>query len=352
MLRSRPTRRFAARMRGAASAAVLTGAVFASATALAETLIIKSEPPGASIFLDDEPTPRARTPCALTDVARGAHKVRATLPGYRDKVRMVFVIPSKAKTVEFRFATDEEKSSEPTSEPAPPPAPRPKPVFKRPSAKPKTPRSVEVSCPFCRGGGLIKEVGCVTCRATGYVKGEQCGKCSGSGRGAYSCPYCKGKGELAAGGRQGACRPCAGKGSPPCGGCAGKGSIPRPNPEAAGSPTTECVACGGEGCLQKAKCIVCAGRGQIRVGNRQEVAGAGGGGGGGNRDRNNENRVRWVNCRFCDGKGECAPVCRRCFGRGYVGSGKRLRACNFCWGTGRAWIPCRACGGRGWVRGK
>lgn len=346
-------RRFAgSSSRDTLPAALLAAAVLAGATARAETLIIRSEPPGAHVFLDDEVKSRARTPCALTAVARGAHKIRLTLPGYEDKVRVVFLSAGKPKTVDFQFEETESPAPEPparTPPPRPQPAPRQKTGFKPRRETDGPPRAVEVTCPLCEGGGLIKRIGCAVCRGVGYVHIRECKKCGTTGRVDYTCPPCKGKGQLAAGDRQGACAKCRGKGHLACGACRGTGSITRPNPEAAGFPTGSCAACDGKGFVPKAKCIVCAGTGQIRIGLTdlgmdltQAQA----------RRRNWQDNTRMVTCVTCDGKGEGPPVCRRCYGRGFTGSGKRLRPCSSCWGTGRAWVPCRPCGGRGWLRSK
>ncbi len=55
---------------------------------------IKSTPPGAEVYLDDEDMPRGTTPCIIQDVPRGRHVVRVRLFGYAEATSEVDVRPN------------------------------------------------------------------------------------------------------------------------------------------------------------------------------------------------------------------------------------------------------------------
>lgn len=213
-------------------------------------------------------------------------------------------------------------------------------------APPSIPKTIEVDCPACGGSGLIKEMGCPACEADGIdTQSNTCDTCHGSGRIGYSCPACKGEGKFTVGGKEVLCKACLGKGYPICTICKGKGKISKPNPEAAGTPTKPCEACGGTGFEQHAKCAACSGKGKLFF----QVPRPGGGGAA----RPGRNQPRpppvTVNCPFCGGDGEGPPLCPQCRGKGYVGSTKNASPCPACAGTGKLFTPCSVCGGRGFL---
>jgi len=335
---------------GAVLGGFVVTALFMAADARAEggRLTVKSTPPGASVYLDDDMAPRGVTPLELTGISAGLHKIRVSLAKHDDQKRGFYLAANGKRAFDFTLQPSEGEAPEtdvPGLEPEPEPEPeKKKPAFKK---KEKVPRTIDVECPVCKGSGLLETIGCSYCQGTGYSGSGQCNKCSGSRRVDYPCPYCKGEGTLVVGGAERECPKCKGKGNLPCPLCKGSGTIKRPNPAAASYPTTDCPRCDGTSFLKEAKCVFCGSSGKIWIG----MANSGGGGRGANRDWGDNVREQ-VSCPYCNGDGKGPPLCRRCQGRGYKGSGENARPCPHCYGTGLSFAPCPACRGRGYVRSK
>jgi DnaJ-class molecular chaperone len=298
-------------------------------------LRVTSDPAGASVFLDDERTPRGKTPVVLKGVPRGRHTVRVTLDGYADEVKEVTAVPGRLNSVAFKLVAASDASRPGGGEQGPAGERR-----AEEAEGPEIPRTIEVTCPACGGTGLTKETGCLACKAVGYIGLAPCRDCGGTGRAEYKCPACGGEGKITHRGKEYECPQCGGKGYPPCGACRGKGTITRPNPEAAGRPTQTCPICEGSGFECHAKCERCNGTGNYRISEPDRDR----------RSRDRDARIsETIPCPFCDGKGEGRPICRRCQGRGIVGPDRAPYPCPACYGTGHVFQPCRACGGRGWI---
>ena len=335
------------RMR-AALGGVVAAALFIAADARAENgrLIVKSTPPGASVYLDEDAEPRGVTPLELAGVSPGLHKIRISLAKHDDQKRGFYLVANGERALDFTLQPSEGEApgtNVPGLELVPGPEPKPGPEKKKPAfeKKEKVPKTIDVECPACKGSCLLETIGCSYCRGTGYAGGGQCEKCNGSSRVDYPCPYCKGKGKLVVGGKERECPKCRGKGHLPCPLCKGSGTIKRPNPAAASYPTKPCPRCDGTGFLKEAKCLFCGGGGKIRV-----IISTSGGTGWGDGIREE------VSCPYCNGTGKGPPLCRRCQGRGYKGSREKARPCPHCFGTGLSFVPCPACRGRGYVRSR
>jgi hypothetical protein len=328
------------------------GGVFA-ATCLAGTdaraeggrLVVKSSPAGASVYLDAESEPRGVTPLELSGVATGLHKIRVTLAGHIDQKRGFYLTAGGERKFDFTLEADEVDTPElvaPQDEPRLEPKPEPKkkkPVFKK---KVKVPRTIDVDCPYCKGSKVLKEMGCSRCKGSGYIGADQCDTCGGSRRVEFGCPYCKGEGVIVVRGKERDCKKCKGEGNLPCPPCRGSGQIQRINPETAKYPITDCRYCDATGFAKEAKCTFCGGDGNIQIGVANIVRRAGRGRfvGGGTREK--------VSCPYCAGEGKGAPLCSRCQGRAYQGSGP----CVGCYGTGLSFIQCGGCRGRAFVRAR
>jgi hypothetical protein len=291
-------------------------------------LIVTSNPPGATVFVDGRET--GLTP-ATVDLATGPHEVRITLAGHHDETRAVRIAPgSNSLTVDLLA---EAATPAPAAAPAPVSAPAP-----------EIPKTIDVDCPGCKGTGIIKQIGCTTCHGDGHVMATSCSKCGGALRIDFPCPYCQGRGVLTAGGRSAECRFGDGKGYLPCMGCKGTGKIQRPNPEAAGYATESCPTCTGSGYVeQEVQCRKCGGRGVMvsAVGSQYWSPGTGG-----------VRTTRTFSCPWCGGDGKGPPLCGACHGKGYVGGDRQPRPCPRCLATGREFVRCPSCGGRGWVRAR
>jgi len=197
---------------------------------------------------------------------------------------------------------------------------------KKKAREERTPRVVDVPCPCCRGAGAIKEIGCSTCECDGYNGILNCADCDGEGRREHQCPACRGKSAVTHGSRTSRCARCL------CPMCKGRGKVKRPNPKAARTPTGVCVGCSGGGYEQHEKCVWCVGTGFTTATTRPGY---------------------YINitCWVCKGDKVCAPICRKCNGKGYRGpSGplRRIALCIRCAGTGHLFELCTTCGGRGW----
>ena len=69
----------------AALGVALAAVVGAEARGAGGTVVVKSDPPGASVYLDDETKPRGVTPLEIKRVPSGLHKVRVMLAGFPEK---------------------------------------------------------------------------------------------------------------------------------------------------------------------------------------------------------------------------------------------------------------------------
>ena len=340
--------------RFAALGGVLAAACLAGADARAEggKVTVKSSPPGAGVYLDNEEGPRGVTPLDIVGIATGLHKVRVSLAGYAVQRRGFYLAPGGERVFSFSLKAagdDEPRPVAPRREPRPAPAPEEKkPIFEK--EEEAVPKTIDVDCPVCRGSKVMDKMGCTTCKGTGYLDVNQCSKCSGSRRVDYPCPYCRGEGRFVAGGKERECPKCKGEGHLPCPACKGAGTIKRANPEAARYPTADCPYCKATGFLPEAKCTFCGGDGEMWIGRSDAGSNQGGGVFGGTRG-GFSNRQK-VPCPYCNGEGKGAPLCRRCQGRAFQGSGKTARPCSACYGTGLSFIPCPACRGRAYVRSK
>lgn len=334
----------------AALAGILAGACLAGADARAAggKVIVGSDPPGASVYVDSEAEPRGVTPLDLTKMATGLHKVRVSLAGYVEQKRGFYLAPGGEREFDFTLRAvgeDAPKPVAPRREPKPEPEPKEdRPVFKK---EEKTPKTIDVECPVCRGSKVMDKMGCITCGGTGYAGIDQCKKCGGSRRVDYPCPYCGGEGKLILGGKERECPKCKGEGNLPCPACRGSGTIKRANPEAAKYPIVECRYCNATGFLLEAKCTFCGGDGEMWIGRSDISTTQGGGAFGGSSGTRQK-----VSCPYCNGEGKGAPLCRRCRGRAFQGSGKTARPCTTCYGTGLSFIPCPACRGKAYVRSR
>jgi DnaJ-class molecular chaperone len=323
---------------------VLAAVCLACTDARAEggRLIVKSEPAGASVYLDAEDESRGVTPLALTDVATGLHKVRVTLTGYSGQRRGFYLTAGGERGFDFTLEANEEatpKPAIPEGIPEVEPAPEPKETKPTVVKKEKVSKTIDVDCPYCKGSKILKEMGCPSCKGTGYTSGgwRECNNCEGSRRVDFDCPYCKGKGVRVVSGRERDCKRCKGEGNLPCPPCKGLGTVKRANPEYARYPTTDCPQCDATGYVSDAKCSPCSGSG------KRPRAGGGKKGGkkGGKRT-----------CAFCKGEGKAPPVCTRCKGRAYQGSVNAAQPCVGCYGTGLAFSKCPPCQGRAFVRSR
>lgn len=318
-------------------------------------LLVTSRPPEAEVYVDGKK--HGMTPAAIMGLTTGAHEVRVVLEGYRPWTKRVSLRPGgKTLMVELKRegpaqpeAPRAGSGSGPSGDPAPggrDDAPK---VDSKPAARPadkpadkKPPRLVKVSCPACKGSGLIKETGCPDCEANGHAwqRGtlHDCGSCQRSGRAVYECYACEGAGTVAVRGKEVECRLCRGKGAPPCGACKGTGKIFKPNPEAASYPTRACASCGGAGYEQQEKCRRCGGQGKVTLTRGDSMY-----------------YYPGVECPRCGGVGTGPRICLGCRGRGYVGPRgprKIITPCPRCFGTGHLFPPCRSCGGKGWGRSR
>jgi hypothetical protein len=310
-------------------------------------LLVRSDPRGARIYLDEDTEPRAKAPCLLRDIPAGVHVLRARLDGYADLSREVEVSDGElgrltltltAGTTEEAGDVDEpgpstvDPGSDPSVEPPERSDPAPDEAGDIGAGDDAPPKYVEVDCPVCRGAGLLQEMGCPECEGKGYVGRRRCNECDGRGRAKHQCSACKGEGGIVHGGREATCPRCGGKGKLPCGLCRGSGKLKRLYPDYSGKPTKPCPHCDGSGFENRQKCLRCSGNGTVSLGRR--------------RGR------RTVGCPSCGGDGVGPPRCRRCRGSGLSGSEGALSVCLPCFGTGREFPPCRSCKGQGWIRAR
>ena len=323
--------------------------VFAVSARAAGTgrVLVRSDPRGARVYLDEDTEPRAKTPCLLRDLPAGVHVVRARLDGYADLSREVEVSDGELGRLTLTFAAgpteeagtlDEPGSS--LTDPSPGPLaegperadPAPDEAEDTGAADKAPPKHIKVDCPVCRATGLLQEMGCPECVGKGYVGRRRCGECDGKGRAQHECSACEGEGGIVRGGREVTCPRCNGKGKLPCGFCRRSGKLKRRNPDYSGKPTKPCPHCEGSGFENRQKCLSCSGNGTITYGRRR--------------------RRRTVDCLSCGGDGIGPPRCRRCRGAGVVNPEKNPSACLPCFGTGREFPPCRSCKGQGWIRAR
>jgi hypothetical protein len=331
-------------------AAAVFGGPGAAPARAAETALayIKTDPPGAEVFIDRELEPRGVSPCLVRGLVPGRHTVLARLEGRPDAVGEFDAVAGELAKVELAFGEVEAPPAAPPEAEARPPAAEegtspielvpvedpgeepPAPETPGPAEDEEPPDHVDVDCPACRGTGLIKSIGCPHCKGLGTKGWGKCGHCGGNGRLEHVCPGCKGAGQVTAGRTSGTCRLCKGKGHPPCLLCRGRGKIRRPNPAAAGMPTVPCAHCDGSGFEQNVRCKRCGGKGKVSSASEW-------------------GRYTRMGCPFCGGDGLGPPVCPRCSGRGYMGSSTTAAPCRTCSGCGHLYRACPRCRGRGWV---
>jgi tetratricopeptide (TPR) repeat protein len=63
------------------------------------TLEIKTTPPGATVFVDDEP--QGPSPITLPDLRSGAHRLKVTMEGYKDLIQQVVVMPYSTENLHW-----------------------------------------------------------------------------------------------------------------------------------------------------------------------------------------------------------------------------------------------------------
>jgi len=336
------TRRGLAALGGILAAACLAGP---DARAEGGKVTVTSTPPGASVYLDNEVERRGETPLEITGIAAGMHKVRVSLPGRADQRRGFYLTDGGERQFKFTLRTPGEEAPKPVA-PRREPSPEPRDDPPEREKKEALPRTIDVECPVCEGSKVMDRMGCTTCKGTGYIDVNTCSKCDGSRRVDYACPYCAGKGVLVVGGKERECPRCKGGGKLPCPPCKGEGTIKRANPEAAKYAIADCPYCNATGFVPEAKCTFCGGGGDMWIGRsdfgNDQNAGR----------RRGFNNRRKVSCPYCGGEGKGRPLCRRCRGRAFQGSGKTARPCTSCFGTGLSFIPCPGCRGRAYVRAR
>jgi hypothetical protein len=303
-------------------------ALAASAPAANATLRIVSEPLGATVWVDV--IERGTTPLTVAQLAPGTHKIVAMLEGYQLVETEASVGANADETVRLTLARENaDAAAAGVDERSVTPAPA------GPTAKDEVPKTVDISCPYCSGTGMLTHMGCSRCVRTGVVGFDECPACRGPGKVEMSCVACAGHGKVISGGREIECRACRGKKHPVCPACKGSGSIAKPNPAAAKQPTAACAACNGGGFEQNTSCHPCRGTGTISLG---------------------AIRTGWFTaverkqkCKLCDGDGNGPPVCPKCRGRGSQGSPAHAKMCDGCFGTGHRHAACGTCGGRGFI---
>jgi len=62
-------------------------------------LEIKTTPPGAAVFMDDEQ--QGPSPITLTDLRSGAHRLKVTMEGYKDLIQQVVVMPYATENLHY-----------------------------------------------------------------------------------------------------------------------------------------------------------------------------------------------------------------------------------------------------------
>lgn len=384
-------RTFVHKPRGMAAriAAMSFGIALLSIPALAEMVLIASEPRGAEVFLEGREKKLGITPFA-TSLPEGKHTLRFKKKGYYDKVDTLLVGPhsrnsitavlverrttisvsttpprctvlidgteagaSPVRSYEVEPGEHAVRAEHPGYEPAETTVPveegqreKVRLSLKKSEDAPdeqaageageqgepeEVPDFIEADCWVCRGQGYLTEMGCIQCGGKGYIGVTPCTGCGGTGRQEIVCPTCKGEGTVMQRGKKAECPTCKGTGKPVCPACEGSGKVKVPNPEAFKGRTNPCPACDATGRLIE-KCALCGGTGEMRVSERRSA-------------HSSDRRYTTVPCYYCKGAGKAPPQCKKCQGTGIYNN----EMCPRCYGTGQEFIPCPLCRGRRWI---